>query len=208
WSSNFYTETLIERVRHHFQNDFWGFWMLGGMSGGGMGFIVAPHRKAEAQDYLQETMSATKRALQHSLPFAMEPVVYDFAINPYGTVADLLQEGEALLPAGYYAMQAPQLLRQDPRQLTPLRREELDRFGAACRVRPEMAGMVETLFDQLFPRTRKEEAGPQTPGAPPPANACEPGQHKTDPDHPKTGLNRLAQKPLHPRGRIADNHTW
>ena len=42
WASNLYTETLIEQVRAEFGADFWGFWMLGGMSGGGMGFIFAP----------------------------------------------------------------------------------------------------------------------------------------------------------------------
>src|SRR5579884_3820189 len=70
---------------------------------GGMGFIFAPRKKAEAQQFLQETMSATKRELQHALPFAMEPVVYDFAINPHGTTADLLKGDKGLLPAGYYA---------------------------------------------------------------------------------------------------------
>ena len=49
WASNLYTETLIEKVSAEFGKDFWGFWMLGGMSGGGMGFIFAPHRRAEAQ---------------------------------------------------------------------------------------------------------------------------------------------------------------
>lgn len=159
WASNEYTETLIERVRRHFGADFWGFWMLGGMSGGGMGFIVAPRRKAEAQDVLQRTMSDAKRELQHSLPFAMEPVVYDFAINPNGTVADLLQQGEALLPPAYYALQAPSWLRKEPRDLSLIRRAELDRFGVACRTNPEMAGMIEMLFDRMLPRTRKEEAG-------------------------------------------------
>src|SRR6185503_1604211 len=75
WASTFYTETLIERVRAEFREDFWGFWMLGGMSGGGMGFIVAPDKKAEAQRRLQEIMSAAKADLEHALPFAMEPVV-------------------------------------------------------------------------------------------------------------------------------------
>jgi hypothetical protein len=40
----------------------------------------------------------------------MEPVVYDFAINENGTFADLLAGADALLPAGYYALMAPQLL--------------------------------------------------------------------------------------------------
>ena len=50
WASNLYTETLIARARQEFGADFWGFWMLGGMSGGGMGFIFDPRRKAEAQN--------------------------------------------------------------------------------------------------------------------------------------------------------------
>ena len=52
------------RVRAEFGDAFWGFWMLGGMSGGGMGFIFAPEQKARAQERLQEIMSATKRELQ------------------------------------------------------------------------------------------------------------------------------------------------
>src|SRR5207249_6595914 len=39
WATNYFTETLIERVQAEFGKGFWGFWMLGGMSGGGMGFI-------------------------------------------------------------------------------------------------------------------------------------------------------------------------
>src|SRR5205085_12473804 len=85
WASTYYTERLIEQVRAEFGADFWGFWMLGGMSGGGMGFIFAPARKASAQQRLQAIMSSTKRELQDALPFAMEPVVYDFAINENGT---------------------------------------------------------------------------------------------------------------------------
>jgi len=38
WASNLYTEMLIRRVREEFSAGFNGFWMLGGMSGGGMGF--------------------------------------------------------------------------------------------------------------------------------------------------------------------------
>ncbi|MDZ4720842.1 MAG: hypothetical protein SH847_20485, partial [Roseiflexaceae bacterium] len=115
WASNRYTEVLIEQTRATFGADFWGFWMLGGMSGGGMGFIFDPKRKAEAQERLQETMSATRRRLEHAVPFAMEPVVYDFAINERGTYADLLAGDAALLPPGYYALLAPALLRADPR---------------------------------------------------------------------------------------------
>ena len=158
WATNLYTETIIRRVREQFGEDFWGFWMLGGMSGGGMGFIFAPHRKPAAQQALQEIMSATKHELQDALPFAMEPVVYDFAINERGSWCDLLTDEQALLPAGYYAHLVPDLLRTDRRTLPPARRAELDTFGAACRTNPELSGMVTTLFDRLFPRP-KESGG-------------------------------------------------
>jgi hypothetical protein len=162
WASTAYTETLIERVRARFGDDFWGFWMLGGMSGGGMGFIFAPERKAAAQQGLQEIMSAAKRESQHTLPFAMEPVVYDFAINENGTLAELLTGVDALMPQGYYALTVPTLLRQEMRTLSRLRRSELDKFGAACRARPELRGMVQTLFDALLPRGAAESGGNQS----------------------------------------------
>ncbi len=159
WATNFYTETLIARARAAFGEDFWGFWMLGGMSGGGMGFIVAPERKAEAQERLGAIMRDAKRELENSLPFAMDPVVYDFAINETGTSARLLAGDAALLPQGYYAHIVPALLRADPRALPPLRRRELDKFGAACRTQPALSGMVSTLFDRLFPRLREKGEG-------------------------------------------------
>jgi len=158
WATTYYSETLIERVASGFGENFWGFWMLGGMSGGGMGFIFAPEKKSAAQQRLQEIMSATKRELQHALPFAMEPVVYDFAINENGAFADLLADADALMPQGYYTLTVPTLLRQELRALSPLRRAELDKFGAACRTRPELRGIVQTLFDALLPRGKAESA--------------------------------------------------
>ena len=157
WASNFYTESLIKRVKEEFTTDFQGFWMLGGMSGGGMGFIVNPTRKAEAQDFLLKTMADLQQELKHALPFAMPPVVYDFAINPHGTYAELQHGDKALLPAAYYAMTVPALLRADPRSLSKLRRIELTRFGHASRTEPKLHGMVETIFDRLFARNQKAD---------------------------------------------------
>jgi hypothetical protein len=102
-------------------------------------------------------MVESKRALDSALPFAMDPVVYDFAINERGTWGELFTGDAALLPSGYYIRTVPALLRQERGQLSALRRAELDRFGAACRTRPELAGMVQVLFDRLLPRTRREE---------------------------------------------------
>ncbi len=164
WASTYYTELLIARAREEFGKDFLGFWMLGGMSGGGMGFMFTPARKAEAQARMQEIMSATKRELSSALPFAMEPVVYDFAINEHGTFADWLTGDAALLPAGYYSLIVPRLLRQELRTLSPLRRAELDQFAAACRTRPELRGMMQSLFDQMLPRDKSSDDAKQTLG--------------------------------------------
>jgi len=158
-ASNLFTETLIAKMKAEFGPDFWGFWMLGGMSGGGMGFIVAPGRKAEAQAFLQQMMRETKRELETALPFAMEPVVYDFAINEKGTDAALLAGDGAMMPPGYYALMVPLWLRNDPRTLSPLGRIELERFGATVRGGDSMPGMVNTLFDRLLPRGVREQTG-------------------------------------------------
>ena len=161
WASNLYTEDLIDRVRAEFGDDFWGFWMLGGMSGGGMGFFVAPEKKTLAQERLQTIMRETKQQLEHAIPFAMDPVVYDFAINEHGTYAKLLTHDSALMPPGYYSLTAPALLRLDPFSLSPFQRAELDRFGAACRTDPALSGMVQTLFEHILPHVSQEEAGEQ-----------------------------------------------
>ena len=204
WASTYYTEQLIERAGREFGKDFWGFWMLGGMSGGGMGFIFAPEKKAAAQQRMQEIMSATKRELSAALPFAMEPVVYDFAINDHGTFADLLHGDAALLPSGYYTLTVPRLLRQELRTLSPLRRAELDKFAAACRAKPELRGVVQTLFDQMLPRGQAESGtGPSLS-----ATLDEFGFDRTQHEQIRTDLREarigLAQNRLHPSAVIED----
>jgi hypothetical protein len=162
WATNYFTEALIERLQTEFGKGFWGFWMLGGMSGGGMGFIFDPVIKLAAQQRLQVVMSEIKQELQYALPFAMEPVVYDFAINERGTVAELLTDAAALMPPAYYTLLVPGLLRQDPHSLSALRRSELDKFGTACRSRPELSGMVQTFFEVMLPRGRRDAAGEES----------------------------------------------
>jgi hypothetical protein len=101
-------------------------------------------------------MLTTKGEFQHALPFAMDPVVYDFNINPQGTFADVLSRDEALMPMGYYAMHLPAWLRMEQRTLPPMRRAELQRFGTACRTRPELGGMNKVLFDRLLPQIKRD----------------------------------------------------
>ncbi|MEM9079428.1 MAG: UTP--glucose-1-phosphate uridylyltransferase [Verrucomicrobiota bacterium] len=159
WATNLFTETLIARAYQHFAEDFWGFWMLGGMSGGGMGFIFAPHRKAEAQDKMAEIMLSEKKRLEHALPFAMDPVVYDFAINPHGTFAEQLETPENILPPSYYQIHVPNLLRRSSGPSSPLRRRDLLTFRDACLHNPRFSQSIHQLFDSVLPKDDSRGSG-------------------------------------------------
>jgi hypothetical protein len=156
WAGNHYTQSLIESARAEMGPDFWGFWMLGGMSGGGMGFLFDPRRKLSAQDRIAGIMRETKRRLESAVPFAMEPVVYDFAINERGTQAELLSGDSSLMPVEYYLVIAPPLLKTDMRLMTQARRADLDRFSTACNRDAAFAGAVQGLFERLLPRAANE----------------------------------------------------
>jgi hypothetical protein len=205
WASNAFTEAVIAAMRAEFGADFWGFWMLGGMSGGGMGFIFEPKRKAQAQQRLQEVMSRTRRELQHALPFAMEPVVYDFAINERGTWAEFSRGREALLPRGYYALHVPRRLRADPQSLTASQRAELERFSAICRERPDWSGMMQTVFDHFLPRLH-EGGGRQSLAELLEQNGFDRLQHEQVRDELKSGRIGLAQNRLPASADIKDVH--
>lgn len=130
FATNRFTDELIARCREKFGDQFWGFWMLGGMSGGGMGFIFDPSVKSIAQDWLATMMVDVKRSLETSLPFAMDPVVYDFAINDDGSRSDLVAGDDPMMSRRYYAMMLPRWLRTPLRELPADRREEMSRIAA------------------------------------------------------------------------------
>ncbi len=206
WASTHFTEQLIARASEAFGSDFWGFWMLGGMSGGGMGFIFAPERKQEAQARMREIMLQTKRELQTALPFAMDPVVFDYAINEHGTVADLLTGNDALMPSNYYALTVPGLLRTDRHGLPAQRRVELDKFGAAARTNPDLRGMVQTLFDVLLPKGRADRADALSLVDLLARNGFDRSQHEQIRSDLKDGRIGLAQNRLRADTRIEDVH--
>ena len=154
WCSNAYTERLIEECRAKYGTRFHGFWMLGGMAGGGMGFIFDPAVREEAQDWLQEMMLQVKRSMEACVPFAMDPVVYDFAINDNGTFAEL--RTDASLPKGYYALMVPDWLRKGLSELSPMTRIELERVGNACRDGNGSNDLASHLIQRILPSTSKE----------------------------------------------------
>jgi hypothetical protein len=154
WCSNAYTERLIQECRAKYGDKFQGFWMLGGMAGGGMGFIFDPAVREAAQDWLQTMMVTVKRSMEATVPFAMDPVVYDFAINDNGTFAELRTDGD--LPKGYYALMVPDWLRKGLQQLTPMVRQELERVGNACRDSDGSDHLAARLIQRILPTTSKE----------------------------------------------------
>ena len=151
WASNLYTESIIDRISREFGEDFWGFWMLGGMSGGGMGFLFRPSVRARAQERLHAIMSEEKRRYEYGIPFAIEPVVYDFAINESGSRSDLLSGSQALMPRAYYTLTVPHLLRKDPRELTATQGRELEHLSVSSRTEPSLDGTLQRIVDRMMP---------------------------------------------------------
>ena len=65
-----------------------------------MGFLFAPECKKKAEEAMMRIMGEAKSRLEAALPFAMDPVVYDFTINNQGTCGSLLDSGQQL-PGAY-----------------------------------------------------------------------------------------------------------
>ena len=204
WVSNYYTEQLIERTRAAFGEDFWGFWMLGGMSGGGMGFIFAPHRRAEGQAKLAEIMLTTKRELEASLPFAMDPVVYDFAINERGSVGELLSGPQALLPVEYYQHTVPGFLRREARDLSPRERTDLGQFTRAARTSPTFTAALPTLLDHLLPSAEASDRTGRRLGELLAENGFDRAQHEQIRSDLRAGRIGLAMNRLPATAKIED----
>ena len=150
WVTNQFTETIIARARERFGPNYWGFLMLGGMSGGGMGMFCAPTAHAEFRDGIGEIMLRTKRELETALPFAIDPVVYTFGINQRGTWATLRTGADAVLPEAYYVQQIASFAREAPESLPYLRRAELN-YVVTEKLAPEAAsGFLRRLVGHLF----------------------------------------------------------
>lgn len=154
WVSNYYTEQLIADARQTFGAGFWGFWMLGGMSGGGMGFIFDPAVKEQAEKQLLAIMRRRKDELAASIPFAMDPVVYRFSVNKVGTHADLRTGDEAILSPGYYLLLLPHWLREGSRTFSETRRREIDGFARRHLSGGASLNLGRRLIGRLLPATQ------------------------------------------------------
>jgi hypothetical protein len=193
WASNLYTETLIREVRAAFGDAFWGFWMLGGMSGGGMGFIFDPAHKPEAQNRLGSLMREVSARLSGGTAFAMEPVVYDFSINEHGTFAELHTGNSATMPDGYYNIVLPALLRRDQRLLSACERSDLERFSFLCHDVPGALDRTRSLLDRLLPHSNQGEQQAESLDSLLAQNGFDPIQHERIQTELRAGHIGLAQ---------------
>lgn len=156
WVSNAYTEKIISAIKSQYGDRFWGFWMMGGMAGGGMGFIFDPEIRDEARSWLLKTMRSCKKEMEKSIPFAMDPVIYDFRINEKGTCATFNKGINALLPARYYTLIVPSLLKKEMAQIPGAQRRELELLGKANKTNGFYGGFVSDLFDRMIPQQESE----------------------------------------------------
>ena len=130
---------------------FWGFWMLGGMSGGGMGFFFVPSAKP-------------RRRMPFSISCAVPGVDWKRAAVCHGPRGLRLrnQRSRDERPAAHPGVRSSStgiLYADRPRPSAPGFARgsgkpafELDEFGEACRTRPELSGAVGALFDRLLHR--------------------------------------------------------
>ncbi|MVN23162.1 UTP--glucose-1-phosphate uridylyltransferase [Mucilaginibacter arboris] len=150
WASTFFTEQIIAKAKKQFGEDYYGFLMLGGMSGGGMGMFVNPEKYEDYKLKVLEILQETKKELSSSLPFAMEPVVYNWSINNRGSWSNLLKGNKALMPEQYYGIQVSGLVKQDPASVSYIRRAEIDFFTTYCEKNNLAYPLLRTIISNLF----------------------------------------------------------
>ena len=204
WATTAYTERIIQETRKEFGTDFWGFWMMGGMSGGGMGFMFHPEKKKEAQNWILKTMLCIKKEMEHSVPFAMNPVVYDFKINERGTFGELSQNEDALLPVKYYTLVLPKLLKKDINELSKCRQNELEALSRSHKISGSYETLVTGLFDRMIPDSSAEGAKKQNLNELLMAHGFNPGFHQEIKTSLKSGLIGMAQNRFAKSIKISD----
>lgn len=150
WASTYFTEQIIAKARKEFDEDYYGFLMLGGMSGGGMGMFVNPRKYEQYKMRVLEILGETKKELSASLPFAMEPVVYNWSINTKGSIATLHEGAEAMMPEQYYAIHVSELVRKEPSSIAYIRRAEIDFFTTQCEQNNLAYPLLRTIISNLF----------------------------------------------------------
>jgi hypothetical protein len=203
WVSNAFTEALIDQVANQLGDDYWGFWMLGGMSGGGMGLIVDPAAQQSAKKKIAVILDQLKTRFENALPFAIDPVIYDFSINEAGSTASF---GALEFPAAYYRLRLPAILRKAPAErrsddqqdlatVRRLAREDTDSHAAWLEAILPAGESIS--FDQGQPAHQELDRLLDE-------NGFDPSAHQKMREQLLDGRIGLAQNRLHPNARIED----
>ncbi len=150
WATNHYTETLISRAKQKFEDNYLGFMMLGGMSGGGMGMYIQNENSKKTKQTVLKIIQKTKAELSAALPYAMEPVVYDFEINHKGTFAQLLEKEATWMPEKYYGIQISNLARLDKESIAYQRKLEVELYTTQLTGTVASHTLLRTLVSNLF----------------------------------------------------------
>jgi hypothetical protein len=150
WATTYFTEQIIAKAKKRFGDSYYGFLMLGGMSGGGMGMFVDPDKCEEYKAAVLDILQETKSELSDSLPFAMQPVVYNWSINQKGTWGNLLHGSEAMMPEQYYAIHVSEMVRKEPSAIAYIRRAEVDQFTTYCEKNNLAYPLLRTIISNLF----------------------------------------------------------
>ncbi|MEZ4773938.1 MAG: UTP--glucose-1-phosphate uridylyltransferase [Bacteroidia bacterium] len=149
-ATNAFTERVISKAKTEFGNDYLGFLMLGGMSGGGMGMFVKTKNQQADKVKLLEILRKTKQEFAPGLPFAMEPVVYNFSVNNQGSFATLKHGNYALMPSIYYNIHVSGLVNGEPSAIPFNRKEEFDYFTTVANPDTEVLPLLRTMVSSLF----------------------------------------------------------
>jgi hypothetical protein len=158
WATTHFTEVLISRVKKLLGDNYLGFLMLGGMSGGGMGMFVNPAVHAGAKDKILQILSDTKKEMEEYLPFAMDPVVYNFSINQNGSFAQLLTGKDAVMPGSYYSLLVPLLARQNPELIPDIRKIEIEQAVSLTSGKNEAYALLRSIVGNVFKFSSKAES--------------------------------------------------
>ncbi len=150
WATTAFTETIIKKAKNALGDKYFGFLMLGGMSGGGMGIFVDPSIHSKAKDIILKILLETQEEMKHELPFAMKPVVYNFSINNEGTLSSLLKNEKALMPSAYYAHHVTRLVREPAENIQELRKAEIDLYTRNCANNSEAYILLRNVVSNLF----------------------------------------------------------
>ena len=150
WATTHYTETLIQKAKQRFGDDYLGFMMLGGMSGGGMGMYVNSEQYEARKQGVLDILKESKAELSSALPFAMEPVVYNFKINNKGTFANLKEGTLAFMPARYYSLQIAQLAKLPTETIPYQRKLEMELYSSQIEAGASSYNLLRSLVSNLF----------------------------------------------------------